>query len=280
MRERRWAPHMISGLPTGETRLIPVVGDPIAQVRSPNALTRILMDRGEDAIVVPMHVSSSGLEDLFDALRDVHNVDGILVTVPHKRDAFALCSTRTARADFVEAVNVVCRTDDGWHGDNTDGLGYLDGIEREGFSVEGRRVLLVGCGGAGSAIALEIMKRGAAELAIHDVDIAQRDAIIARLQSTFPGLAVPGSADPSGYDLVANATPLGMKTNDPFPVDVSKLQPWQFVACVVTKPEVPPLIEEARRRGCRTMTGAGMFDAQARTLVDFLLGHWRAGRNS
>jgi len=263
---------MKHGLPTGATHLIPVVGDPISQVRSPSVLTRILAQRGEDAVVIPLHVPSSSLPRLFEALHNVRNVDGILVTVPHKRDAFTLCETRTNRADFVEAVNVVRRTEDGWHGDNTDGLGYLDGIEREGFSVENRRALLVGCGGAGSAIALEIMQRGAAQLAIHDVDTTQRDDVIAKLESVYPGTVVVGDADPSGYDLVANATPLGMRPDDPLPVDVTKLQPWQFVACVVTKPEVPPLIEQARQRGCRTMTGAGMFDAQAETLVDFLLG--------
>lgn len=271
---------MTGCVPTGATRLFPVVGDPIAQVKSPRVLTRILVERGEDAVVVPMHVSSSDLTGLFDALKDVHNVDGILVTVPHKRSAFGLCSTRTDRADFVEAVNVVRRTDDGWHGDNTDGLGYLDGIEREGFSVQGRRALLVGCGGAGSAIALEILKRGAAELAIHDIDTARRDSMVAKLRDIYPGNVVAGDADPTGFDLVANATPLGMKPGDFLPIDVSRLRPSQFVACVITKPEVPPLIVEARRYGCRTMTGSDMFLAQAETLVDFLLGRWHEGRNS
>jgi len=271
---------MTGYVPTGATRLFPVVGDPIAQVRSPSVLTRILTERGEDAVVVPMHVSPSDLTGLFDALKNVHNVDGVLVTVPHKRGAFALCSTRTDRADFVEAVNVVCRTDDGWHGDNTDGLGYLDGIKREGFSVEGRRALLVGCGGAGAAIGLEIMKRGAAELAIHDIDTTRRDGMIAKLRNIYPGQVVAGDADPTGFDLVANATPLGMKPDDPLPIDVSRLRPSQVVACVITKPEVPPLIVEARRCGCRTMTGSDMFAAQADTLVDFLLGHRREGRNS
>lgn len=269
--------HMTARFPTGATRLFPVVGDPIWQVQSPSVLTRILVERGEDAVVVPMHVAPSDLAGLFDALKSVRNVDGILITVPHKQDAYALCSTCTDRADFVEAVNVVCRTDDGWHGDNTDGLGYLDGIEREGFSVQGRRALLVGCGGAGSAIALEIMKRGAAELAIHDIDTTRRDSMIAKLRNIYPGRIVAGDADPADFDLVANATPLGMNPGDPLPVDVSRLRPSQFVACVITKPEVPPLIVEARRRGCPTMTGTDMFAAQAATLVDFLRGRWREG---
>ncbi|MFS8146528.1 shikimate dehydrogenase family protein [Rhizobium sp. BR 249] len=258
-------------IPSGNTRLFPVVGDPIAQVRSPAAITGLFADRQQDAVVVPMHVSACDLSHLFRALHSVHNTGGILVTVPHKQAAFTLCTTATDRAVFVEAANVVRRTEEGWHGDNTDGLGYLDGIEAEGFSVADRKCLLVGCGGAGSAIALEIMRRSAAVLAIHDIDVARRDTVVAKLEQQFPGRVRRGSADPTGYDLVANATPLGMRPHDPLPIDVAKLESWQFVACVITKPEMPPLIEEARRRGCRTMTGAGMFDAQAVTLVDFLL---------
>ncbi|MBX5009289.1 shikimate dehydrogenase family protein [Rhizobium lentis] len=262
---------MTGFIPSGSTRLFSVVGDPIDQVRSPSVLTRLLVDQGEEAVVVPMHVAAADLPTLFQALHTVRNIGGILVTVPHKQEAFRLCATATDRAAFVEAANVVRRLDDGWHGDNTDGLGYLDGIERQGFAVAGRKCLLIGCGGAGAAIALEIMRRGASLLAIHDIDRERRDAVIAKLDRYYRGRLVVGSADPAGYDLVANATPLGMRPEDPLPIDVSKLESRQFVACVVTKPEVPPLIEEARRRGCRTMTGAGMFDAQAATLVDFLL---------
>lgn len=257
--------------PTGNTRLFAVVGDPIGQVLSPPVITRLFAERGADAVLVPAHVSPTDIGEIFHAMLKIRNVGGLLVTVPHKQAAFAVCATRTDRAEFVGSVNVMVRTGEGWHGDNTDGLGYLDGIEKEGTSVAGKRVLLVGCGGAGSAIALEILERGAAELAIHDIDIPRRDAIIARLEQRFPGRVRIGGTDPSGFDLIANATPLGMRVEDPLPVEVSRLAADQFVACVVTKPEMPPLIEGARKRGCRTMTGAGMFAAQATTLVKFLL---------
>ena len=262
---------MNSVLPSGNTRLFPVVGDPIAQVRSPGTITGILRERRADAVVVPMHVASSDLQPLLASLATVQNVGGVLVTVPHKQGALQACSSLTDRASFVEAVNVIRRTSRGWHGDNTDGAGYLDGIEHEGFSVAGKRILLVGCGGAGSAIALEMLVRGAAILALHDSNPERRDALIAKLETRFPGRVKIGSSDPTGFDLIANATPMGMSEMDPLPVDVSLLSPSQFVACVVTKPPVTALIAEARRRGCRTMTGNGMFDAQAQTLTNFLL---------
>jgi shikimate dehydrogenase len=258
-------------LPSGETRLFPVVGDPIAQVLSPAAITRILASRGADAIVVPLHVAPRDLPDLMPMLHRVRNIDGLLVTVPHKQAAFTLCASASDRARFVRAANAVRRTVDGWYGDNTDGAGYVDGLEREGFTVAGHRALLVGCGGAGAAIGLELLERGIAHLAAHDKDIARRDAYVAQLSVRFPGRVTAGSDDPTGYDLVANATPMGMHGCDPLPVNVAKLGRGQFVACAITKPDVTPLIAEARRIGCRTMTGAGMFDAQAETLADFLL---------
>lgn len=262
---------MTGFIPSGSTRLFPVIGDPIDQVRSPEAITRILAARALDAVVVPMHVAPEKLAEVLGALLAVRNVGGILVTVPHKQAALAICASVTGRAAFAQAANVVRRTASGWHGDNTDGQGCLDGIRHQGFSVSGKKALLVGCGGAGAAIAVETLERGAASLAVHDIDLRRRDDFVARLAERFPGKAVPGSADPSGYDLVVNATPMGMSAGDPPPVDLSRLRSSQFVACVITKPDVTPLIAEARRIGCRAMTGNGMFDAQAGTLADFLL---------
>lgn len=259
------------GFPTGMTALFPIVGDPVDQVKSPAAITAIFAARGENAICVPMQVTPADLPKLMASLHAVKNVGGLLVTVPHKRAALGVCSGATDRAKFIGAANVLRRHESGWFGDNTDGAGYLDGMARHGFDVAGKRVLLAGCGGAGAAIALEMLSRGAAYLAIHDVDSERRDEIVGKLAQHFPGRVTSGGADPTGFDLVANATPMGMKAGDPMPVLSSALRPEQFVACVVTQPAIPPLIEVARRLGCRTMTGCDMFDAQAEKLADFLL---------
>ena len=210
---------------------------------------------------------------VFTALIAVNNVGGFLVTIPHKQQAYQLYAGLTDNAALIEAVNVVRRAEIGWYGDNTDGIGFLNGIEREGFDVQGKTVLLVGCGGAGTAIALEMLKRGAARLAIHDIDAEKRDSVIRKLVARYADKVTIGSDDPSGFDLIANATPMGMNSNDPYPLNVTKLRSEQFAACVITKPHVSPFIEEARKRGCQTMIGAGMFDAQAEVLADFLTGH-------
>lgn len=262
---------------SGETVLYPCIGDPIAQVKSPRALTQVFADRGCNAIVVPVHVNAVDFYPVINALGVIRNIAGALITVPHKLAAARACPTVTERANFTQSVNVMRRTLEGWFGDATDGQGYLDGIEQKGFHVAGKRALLIGCGGAGTAIALELLRRGVAELAIHDIDTDRRDQSIRRLAELGSGTVRRGTADPVGYDLIANATPLGMRQEDPLPVDVTRLRPEQFVACVVTRPEVPPLIAEAQKNGCMTMTGTEMFEAQAETLVDFLLSQEGAG---
>lgn len=257
---------------TGETRLYYIVGDPIAQVKSPPALTEILVARGANALVVPAHVAPANLDLFMKAARATQNVDGVVVTVPHKIAALDHCDEATERARFAGSTNVIRRGSDGrWRGDNTDGQGYMDGIAACGFDVAGKTALLVGAGGAGAAIAYEILARGAAQLKVHDIDVVRRDRIVARLAGRFPGRVSVGSADPTGVDLVANATPLGMRADDPLPVDATKLAATQFVADVITKPEISPLLVAARALGCATMPGAGMFNAQAQLLVDRML---------
>lgn len=256
----------------GETLIYLIIGHPIGQVKSPASLSQIMADRGYNGIVLPVHVLPQDLAGWIDQARAMRNCRGIVITVPHKGPCLEFCTATTPRAKAAGAVNIMIRDGDTWIGDATDGHGYLDGIEAEGFDVAGKPALLVGGGGAGSAIAYEILARGASELALHDIDTARRDALIARLDAAFPGRVRAGGTDPRGFALVANATPLGMREADPLPVEVEHLSAEQFVADVVTRPAVPALIAAARAAGCRTMPGAGMFNAQAILLAELLMG--------
>lgn len=256
----------------GETRIFPIIGHPIGQVKSPAALSRIMAERDFNGMVVPMHVLPHALPGWLAQIGSMQNCPGIVITVPHKAACLGFCTRASARARAAGAVNVMIREGDDWVGDATDGQGYMDGIAAEGFDVTDKPALLVGAGGAGSAIAYEILARGASDLALHDIDIARRDALLARLGEAFPGRVRVGSTDPRGFALLANATPLGMCENDPLPFEVEHLRPEQFVADVVTRPAISPLIAAARERGCRTMAGSGMFTAQAVLLAELLMG--------
>lgn len=257
----------------GETRIYPIIGDPIAQVRSPKFLTGIFARRGINAIVPPLHIRPENIPAAMAGFRGMENLGGVVVTIPHKIAAIDYCDEVSDRARFVGSVNVIHKTaDQRWIGDNVDGIGYMDGVQALGFDVAGKRALLVGVGGAGSAVAFEILSRGAAHLKIADLDAVRRDAVIAALDERFPGKVGIGSDDPTGVDFIANVTPCGMHAGDPFPADPARMHKAQFVADSITRPEVTPMLEAARALGCGTMTGAGMFNAEAERLVDFLLG--------
>lgn len=258
---------------SGETRIFVIIGHPIVQVKSPAGLTSGFAERGRNAAVIPIDVLPEHVDAFIDALGPVRNLDGIVVTVPHKFAAQRHCATLTDRAQLLTSANVLKRgTDGAWHGDMLDGLGFVSAMRQAGGEPEGKRALLIGAGGAGSAIGLQLLDSGVAELAVHDMDPGRRDALIERLSSAHPGRVRVGSTDPSGFGIVANATPMGMRPGDPLPVQVARLAPGMFVGDVITIPEVSPLLEAARRLGCRTQTGVGMFKAQRGLILDFFEG--------
>jgi shikimate dehydrogenase len=257
----------------GATRIHYIVGDPIAQVKSPAGVTQAFASHGRNAVCVPAHVAPVHLADWVRGTSLALNVDGIIVTVPHKFACTDLCATTSERAAFLHTVNTMRRNVDGtWHGDMFDGLGCVTAMQDKGCQPAGKRTLLVGAGGAGSAIAHALVMAGVSELAIHDPDHQRRTALVDRLAGLGRCPVTHGSADPSGFDLVLNATPVGMKERDPYPLDVSKLQAHMFCGCVITAPAVPPFVAAARERGCSTMTGADMFVRVRDLMVSFLLG--------
>jgi shikimate dehydrogenase len=259
---------------SGETVVVPIVGDPIAQVKSPDGITRVFAARGRDAVVVPLQVAPADLDALVDGLSASASVGGLIATVPHKFALAARCATLTDRARFLGSVNVARRNPDGgWHGDQVDGEAFVAAVRAAGGVPEGARALQVGAGGAGSAIALALLEAGVAALALHDADAGRRAALVGRLRKRFGDRVTTGPADPAGFDLVAQATPMGMRADDPYPVEVAHLAPGTFVGDVVTRPAVPPLIEAARGLGCGTSTGGDMFAAVAGLIADFLLGN-------
>jgi shikimate dehydrogenase len=256
----------------GATRLHVIIGDPIAQVRAPGGITAAFAARGHDGILVPIQVAVADLSDFLSVAARLKNLDGIVVTIPHKFACYEACASATDRAHFLGAANLMRRRVDGrWHGDMVDGLGFVGAARAKGIDPKERRALLIGAGGAGSAIALALVDAGVSELAIHDSEIARRDALIGRLNMLGKTRAHAGSSDPSGYDLVANATPAGMQAGDSLPVDVARLARAAYCGCVITKPEVSPFIAAARKIGCVTATGTDMYLAQQQMMVDFLL---------
>jgi shikimate dehydrogenase len=259
---------------SGATRVYVIVGDPIAQVRSPSGVTAALRAAGRDALVVPAHVAPADLPAFFAGITPMRNVDGVIVTVPHKFAAAEYCATLSTQASFLGAANTLRRTADGkWHGGMFDGTGFVAALVDAGCELRGKRALLVGAGGAGSAIGHALVLGGVGSLDVRDNDAGRTASLTARLNALGQGEARSASAAVAAheYDVVVNASPLGMRADDPLPIDVSRVAATTFVGDVVTKPPLTPLIEAARARGCPTVTGTQMFGRVRDLMVAFLL---------
>jgi shikimate dehydrogenase len=257
---------------SGASRIHFIVGDPITQVKSPAGVTQSFHEMGYNTFVMPAHVSTKDLAQWHAGVSLAKNVDGIIVTVPHKFTCHNLCATTSERAAFLGAVNTMRRNvDSSWHGDMFDGLGFVAAMRERNCQPEGKKALLVGAGGAGSAIAHALVSAGVDMLAIHDPDSARRDELVNRLAGLGKCPVVHGSKKPGGFDIVVNATPVGMNSGDPYPVEVQDITASTFVGCVITQPSVTPLILAARAKGCPTMTGADMFAKVRDLMITFLL---------
>jgi shikimate dehydrogenase len=257
---------------SGAARLFPIIGDPIKYAESPVRLTRAFEERDYNGICVPIHVSAGDLDTVIAGLTASRNVDGVLVTMPHKFTAFAHCATSAERAERLGVVSVLRRNADrSWHGDMLDGVAFVKAQQDHGARPDGARVLLVGAGGAGRAIALALLEAGVRELVIHDADESRVRALLELTSDLGKGPVIAGSPDPTGCDLVCNATPMGMDDGDPLPVDAALLTSSMFVGDVIAGHGVTPLIAVAKTTGCKTSNGGDMVEAALTLMADFML---------
>ena len=155
-------------------------------------------------------------------------------------------------------------------GDMFDGTGFVRGVQRKGFRLIGATVLVVGCGGVGSAIAASLADAGISQIGLYDINNVATAGLAERLHRYYPDLRVrTDSNDPAGYDLVVNATPMGMNEGDPLPIDVTRIAPTTFVGEVVMKQEVTPFLLAAQERGCRYQLGTDMLFEQIPAYLEF-----------
>ena len=264
----------MSDMLNGETVLYPIIGDPIVFVKSPQKLSEAFAVRNHNGICVPMQVAEGDLKNVMAGLGLVPNVRGILVTMPHKTAIYESCSTVSQRSEQLGVINVMRRNGDGsWHGDMLDGIAFVAAQKAKGAKLGGATVLQIGVGGAGSAIAIELLNAGVRKLVLHDLDERRAAALITLLSSLNLGEVTAGPPDPRGFDIVVNATPLGMGENDPLPVPATRLSGSMFVGDVVAGQGVTPLLRAAQAIGCKTADGIGMVRANMECIVRFLLDH-------
>lgn len=257
--------------PDGSLRIYALIGDPVTQVRAPAPATELLRRLGANAALLPFHVPSEHLAHIFGSLRLIGNVDGLVITVPHKIPMAGLVDNLSDRARLAGAINLARRDRDGsWHGDMIDGVGFFRGLHASGFDPAGQTVLVVGGGGAGSAVAVELAK-GGSTVRVYDTAPERAEQLAAKLRAAGHDVVAVRRPDPAGATLVVNATPLGMRPDDPLPLDPDLLTPDMLVAEIVMKPPVTAFLEEAQRRGCKTQLGEAVMLYQLDAMVQFFL---------
>ena len=267
------APPLAPACPAinGGTRLIAHIGYPTHTFKSPMIYNPYFAWAGINAVVVPMACKPADFASLLRSVCQLENTLGALITMPHKVSVVDLLDAITPTARVAGACNAVKRTADGrLVGDMFDGTGFVRGVQRKGLALRGKRALVVGTGGVGSAIAASLATADVAAISLFDVDSASSEALARRLAEHCPHIAVQtGHSDPAGHDLVVNATPLGMYPGDPLPLDVSRLAPGTFVGEVVMREETTDFLAAARARGCQIQVGTDMLFEQIPAYLEF-----------
>jgi shikimate dehydrogenase len=249
---------------TGTTRVYIIVGDPVAQVRAPEVYNHLFRRHGVDAVVVPAKVPAAALTAFVNNALLAENFGGFWATIPHKAAMLKLMSRCDAVAKIAGAVNAVRRHADGsLEGALFDGLGFAKGLDHFGIPVAGRRVLVVGAGGGGQAVAAALAQRGAAHLAIFNRTAARASDLVRLLAPTYgPAVAVAPSADPAGYDLVVNCTSQGLKPGDALPFDPARVDPGAAVVDIIMTREPTPLLKACTALGVTAYPGFEMLVQQ------------------
>ncbi len=256
---------------TGRGRVIAHLGYPTASFKAPMIYNPWFEHKGIDAVVVPLGVRPEDYDALFRLLFRITTMHGALVTMPHKVMTTRLVDELTTTAMIAGSCNAVLKRPDGsLLGDIFDGAGFVRGVERKGHRIAGARALVVGSGGVGSAIAASLAIAGPAAISLFDVHAAAAEALAGRLRTHYPALEVrTGSNDPTGHDIVVNATPMGMNEGDALPVDIDRVAPGTFVGEVVMKEEYTPLLRAAREKGCLVQVGADMLFEMIPAYLEF-----------
>jgi len=258
----------------GDTRVYAIIGDPIAQVASPLIFNSLFAERCIDAVLVPLQVPPPGLASLFDMFRTTANLNGLVVTVPHKVDALRLVDQVQPAALRIGAINAIRKEPDGrLTGGNFDGIGFVAGLVAAGHGVAGREALVVGSGGAGRAIAHALADAGVVRIGVHDADRTRADTLAGEIAAAHPALTVVRTEPRARtFDLIVNCTPCGMGPGDSLPVDLAGISRGAIVADIVLKPSTTALLREADRLGCFTQPGLPMLQMQSDAVLAFFMG--------
>ena len=260
---------------SGSTDVYLILGDPVEQVLAPETFNPLFARSGIDAVLVPVQVAPQDLTAFVKTAFHARNIKGMWLTIPHKAPVMGVLDECSQLASLAGAVNAIRRNVDGrLEGGLFDGEGLVASLDYFKMPYAGKRVLIIGAGGAAAAIAasLALPRVGApaSEIALFDPAASKAQAVAARIASAT-GVRVHATmdTDPARYDLVINASPLGLKPTDPLPCDVARLAAHAALVDIVMKNQPTPVVRAARARGLNAQPGFEMLIQQTHLYLDF-----------
>ena len=218
----------------------------------------------------------NALGDLLERLA-AEGYAGVNVTFPFKQAVIPLLDELADCARLVGAVNTVAMRDGRKCGYNTDKTGFETSLAEglPGAAID--RVLQLGAGGAGAAVANALLSAGTGTVVIADLDLARSEHLAALLSGHFgPGRAIAcrmDQIDTATVDGIVNTTPMGMVANPAPAIPMGLIAPRHWVADIVYFPLETELLRQAREKGCRTLDGSGMVIHQAARAFEIFTGH-------
>lgn len=260
----------------GDTDVYLILGDPIEQVRAPEIFNPLFARFGIDAVLVPVQVAPQHLHAFAKAAFLAKNIKGMWVTIPHKVPVLDLLDRCSDLARLAGAVNAIRRNADGTlEGGLFDGEGFVSSLDYFDIPYAAKKVLIIGAGGAAAAIGASLVQSNAGHCAA--AELALFDPTPGKAAQVAKQLAVVGttwvhavdSSQPDDFDLVINASPLGLNTGDPLPCDASRLGAGAVLVDIVMKNYPTPVVSAVRARGLQAEPGFEMLIQQAHLYMDF-----------
>lgn len=257
----------------GRTRLYGIVGDPIEQVRSPEMVTYEMHSRQINAVLLPIHVRVDEFDTTISHILGIQNLDGLIFTIPFKARAMRLAQHVGPQARTVDAINALARRPDGqWAGEIFDGLGCVEGFRRRGYSLTDKSVMLIGLGGAGSAICAAVAAEQPRAMRIFDLDASRCERMAAAVRRISPSTQVViGTPTVQDMDVLLNASPVGMLGDLRLPIEADSFPAELTVFDAIVTPEQTPLLALAERCGCPVVRGREMMRGQISRMVDYFV---------
>lgn len=260
---------------TGVTRLVPILAHPVGHVRAPRTYNPAFAAAGLDWFMVPLGVAPEDLAATLAQMARWTNLQGLVLTVPHKAAGHALCRWLTPEAEASGMANTLRLEPDGtWAGANSDGAGFVGAARAHGLLDAdrlARPVLIAGAGGAGAAIAFALAAAGVARIDVFDSAAGRAEALCQALRQRHPGLPLGTRREAvAEAGLVVNATPLGLHEGEPLPVPADAMRPDAALFDIVAARDTE-LMAAARARGLTVLGGRPMVEHQLATQLAF----WR-----